>query len=235
MAHAAGVRLSNGIKGEVERQELEAAQRVVVRRSAESRATVPHLELEVQVAMERALALLAREVGPTFGGSGLLAARACALALRDHPRANAAYRDGAREGYSRVNLGLVLTHADIQVIPTVLDADRKPLAELAQEVAELRERARSRELTSPELSGATCSFWDAGVLGIDRAGPVIVAPHAAALAAGAVREVAAPGNGSVVFSAQMTLTLACDHRILYGEPAASFLIAVKTRLEEATL
>ncbi len=78
---------------------------------------------------------------------------ACARALREHPRANAAYRDGQFELYERVNPGLLLSDEDDLVVATLFDADRKSLSQLTSEIEELRERTDA--LTQPERSGAT--------------------------------------------------------------------------------
>src|SRR5437763_793550 len=84
-----------GPKGETNVVQPTAAERAVARRAADSRATVPHLELSVSTP------------GAAPVDSPRLL-RACALALTEHPRANAAYRDGQFELYSRVNIGFVL-------------------------------------------------------------------------------------------------------------------------------
>ena len=150
-----------------------------------------------------------------------LLVRACGLALAEHPRVNASYRDGRFELYSRVNVGVVVASEDIYLIPTVFDADRKSLEQLSDELDELTAGAREGRLASPAFSGATFTIWDAGAHGIAAASIPPVPPQAAALTAGAVR------------AAKATLTLSCDHRILYGDLAARFLGDVKARLERA--
>jgi pyruvate dehydrogenase E2 component (dihydrolipoamide acetyltransferase) len=147
--------------------------------------------------------------------------------LREHPRANGAYRDGRFELYSRVNAGVVLPSGNAA---TVLDADAKSLEQLAVEIDELERRAS--ELTSPELSGATFSL---ARYGVTRADPLITVPHAVALAAGEVREVAAIREGKIVPAPAMALTLACDHRILYGQGAAKLLARITELLERGEL
>jgi pyruvate dehydrogenase E2 component (dihydrolipoamide acetyltransferase) len=174
-----------------------------------------------------ALARAAR-AGVTFDAV-LLAA--CAAALRAHPRANSAYRDGRFEAYARVNVGWVVAADDAYVIPTVFDADTKSLAELAAEIAELDRGARARSLTAPAFSGATFTVWNAGALGVDRASSVVVPPQAGALTAGAARETPVVRDGLVVPGQTVTLTLASDHRILYGAAAAAFLGTVRAELE----
>lgn len=192
---------SDGPKGETRVIQPTPAERTVARRAAESRATVPHLELSV-----------------TLAGSAELDAaqllRACALSLSEHPRANSAYRDGHFELYSRINIGLVLALEDTYLVPTVFDVDHKTLDELRREVAELREQALGGRLGPPAFSGATFTVWNAGELGIAQASLPVVPPQAAVLTAGTT-----------------SLTLTCDHRILYGAAAANFLAAVSRRLE----
>jgi pyruvate dehydrogenase E2 component (dihydrolipoamide acetyltransferase) len=119
-------------------------------------------------------------------------------------------------------------------IPVVFDADSKPLAELAEEAEHLVTRAAGGELTPPELSGATFTLSDVGAHGIASATPVIVPPHAAAVAAGAVRETATVRDGAIVPGHAMTITLAADHRILYGQEAFRFLTQLQGHVEAPT-
>jgi pyruvate dehydrogenase E2 component (dihydrolipoamide acetyltransferase) len=192
---------SEGARGEARIEEPTAAERAVARRAAESRATVPSLELSVAV----------------DAGAGPSTARlvhACALALAEHPRANAAYRDGRFELYSRVNVGVVVAVADTYVIPTVFDADRRTADELEAEIARLEADALAGTLTAPAFGAATFTLWNAAVLGIAGASIPVVPPQAAALAAGT-----------------RALTLCCDHRILYGARAAAFLETIAHHLD----
>ncbi len=229
MADSVGA--TSGVKGEVSVLEPSRWQAAVARRSAETRATVPDIDLSVEVDMEPALELERRyECGITA-----LLARACALALRAVPAANSAYRDGRFERYERVNLGLLVATPVTYTIPTVIDADRKQLDELGEEIAALRQRADAGTLSPPDLSGATFTLADMGPLGVASSTPVIVPPQAAAVGAGAVREVPIVRNGAIVPGRVMTITLSCDHRILYGATAGAFLGTIKSRLEEASL
>lgn len=218
------------VKGEVRVEEPTAAQRTVARRTAEARATVPHLETSVEIEMTAAL-------GRGEAGSSSLTAllvRVCASALRAEPYANAAYRDGRYELYSRINVGVVVTGEDTYVIPTVFDADEKGLAELAHEIDELRAGALARTLPAPAFAGATFTVWNAGAHGLASASPVINPPQAGAIAFGLIRSVAALDGDELATRRPMTAVLASDHRILYGARAARFLGAVKSLLEDAT-
>jgi pyruvate dehydrogenase E2 component (dihydrolipoamide acetyltransferase) len=219
-----------GVKGEVRVEQPQRWEQAVVRRSAESRATVPDLELETEASVDATLRL-SRETGATVSA---LALRACALALREVPRANGAYRDGSFELYSRVNVGLVVAAEETYAIPTVFDADEKSAIALTEEIERLSERARARELSPPELAGATFTFWPAGELGLTRASPLVVPPQAAAVAVGAVREAPILSGGEPAPAHALTITLGCDHRILYGIQAARFVNQIRMQLEEGT-
>jgi pyruvate dehydrogenase E2 component (dihydrolipoamide acetyltransferase) len=199
-------------------------QRTIARRAAEIRATVPDLELGVEVDLDGALAASERE------GHSLTAqlVRACAVALREHPRANAVFRDGQFELYERVNVGLLVSDEDDLVVATLFDADSKSVSELATEIEGLRRDAAA--LTQPQRSGATFTLsmdervaWQL---------PLTWSGQAAALAAGAVREAPVVRGDGVVPGRLMTLTLACDHRILYGAQAAGFLARIKELMEK---
>lgn len=215
-------------RGEAEVEAPTRAQRTVARRAAESRATVPDLELGAEADMERALALCDHQ------GHSLTALLmcACALALREHPRANAGYRDGQFELYPRINVGLLISSGDDLATATVVDADVTPLAELTETINDLRTRAAS--LTQPERGGATFTLVHNQVAGVAWEVPLVWSGQAAALAAGEVRETPVVRGGELVAGRVMTLTLACDHRILYGPPAARFLARIKERLEHGS-
>lgn len=220
-----------GAKGEVRVVEPDRVQRTIARQSAEARATIPHLELSAEVAIDASLAVCERERCSITA----ILVRACALALRDVPQANAAYRDGRFELYSRINIGVTVATGAAYTIPTVFDCDRKPLGDLSDEIATLAQRARAGKLTAPELSGATFTVSNPGAIGVERATPVIVPPQAAAIAAGKVRQIPVVRDGAIVPGSSMPIALACDHRILYGSQAAQFLNRIQTQLEEAAL
>jgi pyruvate dehydrogenase E2 component (dihydrolipoamide acetyltransferase) len=215
--------ITSGTKGEVTTQEPDRAARSVARRSAESRATVPDLELSAE----------ARIADPAAVTTPALV-RASARALRAVPRANAAYRDGKFELYGRINVGVIVATEDTFAIPTIFDADEKGTAEITEELERLTARAASRELVAPETSGATFTVWHPGLDGVAQATPLVIPPQAAALAAGAVRDVPVTHDGVIVPGHILTLTLACDHRILYGPPASRLLGMIKRMIEEGT-
>jgi pyruvate dehydrogenase E2 component (dihydrolipoamide acetyltransferase) len=224
-------------KGQTTYQDLSKLQSTIARRMSESKATAPHFYLEAEIEMSRAVAARGRlkaaagegEVVPSFND---MIVKACALALREHPRANGAYRDGRFELYSRVNVGVAVAAEDALVVPTVFDADRKGLRQIATESRALAQRVREGTITPPELSGGTFTVSNLGMYGIDNFSAVINTPQAAILAVGAIKERPVVRDGELAVAQVLGVTLACDHRILYGAPAAEFLARVRALLEE---
>ena len=113
-----------------------------------------------------------------------------------------------------------------------VDADRKPLLELARETRALAERVRQRTVTPAELSGATFTVSNLGMYGVASFAAIINPPQAAILAVGELRELPVLRDGQIVAGARMSIALTCDHRILYGAPAAEFLARVRQLLEQ---
>jgi pyruvate dehydrogenase E2 component (dihydrolipoamide acetyltransferase) len=216
-----------GLKGVSSIREPSRAERAAGRRAAETRATIPDLELVAEVDAEPALGVCEA----TGWALTAVLVRACAAALREHPRANAAYRDGRFELYSRVNVAVTVATDQGPVAPTILDADTKPVAEIDAELARLTARAQNGALTPPELAGATFTLTDLGADGLARASALITPPQAAALVAGAARRVPVIRGDSVVPGSTICLTLGCDSRILFGTPATRFLTAIAAELE----
>jgi pyruvate dehydrogenase E2 component (dihydrolipoamide acetyltransferase) len=224
-------------KGETRIEELSKLQSTVARRMAESKATAPHFYLETEIDMTRAVKARARlkelagsdQVVPSFND---MVVKACGLALREHPRANGAYRDGRFELYSRVNVGIAVAARDALVVPTVFDADRKSLLEIATDSRSLAERVRDGLVTPPELSGATFTVSNLGMYGVSAFAAVINPPQAGILAVGAIEERPVVRDGEIVPAHVMRANLACDHRILYGADGAQFLARIRGLLEE---
>ncbi|HXF00652.1 MAG TPA: dihydrolipoamide acetyltransferase family protein [Solirubrobacterales bacterium] len=224
-------------KGAVTHEDLTKLQQTVARRMAESKATAPHFQLSAQIDMTRAVAARARikaeatqdEVVPSFND---MVVKACAIALREHPRANAAYRDGRLELYSRVNVGVAVAARDALVVPTIFDADLKGLRQIASEARALARRVRDGTVTPPELSGGTFTVSNLGMYGISNFQAVINPPQAGILAIGAITETPVVRAGEIATAHLMGVTLGCDHRVLYGADGALFLGRVRTLLEE---
>ena len=227
-------------KGTVSYEELSKLQSTISRRMAESKATAPHFYLEAEVDMSRLVEARKQikasaaegDVVPSFND---MVVKACALALREHPRANGAYRDGRFELYSRVNVGVAVAARDALVVPTVFDADQKNLRQIAGDSRALAQRVRDGQITPPELSGATFTVSNLGMFGIDSFAAVINPPQAAILAVGATADRVVVEDGEMVVRPMMTMTLTVDHRAVDGAAAADFLRTLKSFVEDPAL
>ena len=224
-----------GAKGEVEQQELTRLQQIVSRRMAESKATAPDFALSLDADMTLAVELRNRlkDVADPVPSYNDMVVKACALALREHPRVNGAYRDGKFELFSRVNVGVAVAADDALVVPTIFDADTKSLGQIARDARGLIEKVREQKITPPEVSSGTFTISNLGMYGIESFTAIVNPPQAALLAVGALaKKPAVDESGRVVARDQMTLTLICDHRILYGADGAQFLARVRELLEQ---
>jgi pyruvate dehydrogenase E2 component (dihydrolipoamide acetyltransferase) len=224
-------------KGETTTVELTRTQQTIARRMAESRATIPDFSLQVDVDMEACVALREELKSAAVQGSGTptyndMVVKACALALREQPRVNSSYRDGRVQLHARVNVGVAVAAEGTLIVPTVFDADTKALGEIARETRALVERVRSGEITPPELGGGTFTVSNLGMLGASSFTAIINPPQAAILTVGTLeRRAIVAQDGAVVARATLTLTLICDHRVLYGADAARFGARVRELLE----
>ncbi len=221
-------------KGQTTTQQLTRVQQTIARRMAESKATIPDFTLQSDVDMEACVALrtelkrISSQDAPTYND---MVVKASALALREHPRANSSYKDGTLQLHSRVNVGVAVAAQDSLVVPTVFDADAKALGEIAREARALAGRVRDGTITPPELGGGTFTVSNLGMYGIKSFSAIINPPQAAILSVGTVQRRAVVSEEGLVARQTMTLSLVCDHRVLYGADAAEFLARIRELLQ----
>jgi pyruvate dehydrogenase E2 component (dihydrolipoamide acetyltransferase) len=219
--------------GDAQVQELSRLQHVVARRMTEAQ-LAPAFHLQAEVLMDAALALRAQLTEIEEHGRPSLndfVVKAAALALRQHPRANGSYAGGRFLLHARINVGVAVAAKDALVVPTVTDTDTRSLSDIAAETRRLAERVRTGTITLAELEGGSFTVSNLGMFGMSAITPLLNPPQAAILGVGAIREVAALRDGELVNNHPMTLTLTCDHRILYGADAAQFLSTIRELLE----
>ena len=204
---------------------------VAARRLTESQA-VPHFFLTSVVDVEKLLAFRT-EVNTALEAQGLKASindvivRAVAVALRQHPEANASWADDA-EGQgviqrARVNVGIAVATDAGLLVPVIRDADRKSLGQISTETVALAEKARDSKLSIDEMTGGTFSISNLGMFGVDQFTAVINPPEAAILAVGAASPVPTLRDGVLVDVPKLKITLTVDHRVMDGAVAAGFL------------
>jgi pyruvate dehydrogenase E2 component (dihydrolipoyllysine-residue acetyltransferase) len=213
-------------------------QRTIAERMSTSRSTVPDFTVEAEVDMSGVVRL---RDDLRFGDAKPLPSfndfvvRAVALALRERPVLNASYADGRTVRFARVNVGIAVALDDALIVPTIYDADRKSLGEIAVESRRLADAARSRLLSPDEVANGTFTVSNLGMFGVRRFNAVINQPQAAILAVGEVAERPVVADGRLGVGTTMELALSCDHRVVYGAGAATFLRRVRELLEHPTL
>ncbi|HEX3736672.1 MAG TPA: dihydrolipoamide acetyltransferase family protein [Solirubrobacterales bacterium] len=211
-------------------------QQTIARRMTEAKSTIPEFQVETEAGMDAAVALRA-ELKAAAGEAPVpslndFVVKACALALREHPKANASFTERGFELHEAINVGVAVAAEGALVVPVVADADRRSLGQIAAETRRLAARVRSGEVTPPELSSGTFTVSNLGMFGMTAITPVINLPQAAIVGVGAIRTVLIrAADGEIVERSLLTLRLSADHRILYGADAARFLAAVRDRLE----
>jgi pyruvate dehydrogenase E2 component (dihydrolipoamide acetyltransferase) len=213
-------------RGEVTIVELTPTQVTIARRMAQSAAEIPTFSVSANADVSEAVALRrgAREESQHAPSLNDFVVKAAALVLREFPRFNASYVDGRIHGYSRVNVGVAVAADDALLVPVVTDADRRSLAEIATETRRLVEGARTRSLRLEELHGGTFTVSNLGMLGVHAFTAIVDPQQTAILAVGSVRRAPVEDDARrVVFRDEMTLTLSCDHRVVYGADGARFL------------
>jgi pyruvate dehydrogenase E2 component (dihydrolipoamide acetyltransferase) len=132
-----------------------------------------------------------------------------------------------------VNVGIAVAAQDALVVPTIFDADQLSLTQIAAASRELAAKVRDGSVVPAELSGSTFSVSNLGMYGLDSFTAVINPPQAAILAVGSLKPRAVVDDtGAVVARPTVNLTLACDHRILYGADGARFLARVRDLLQK---
>jgi pyruvate dehydrogenase E2 component (dihydrolipoamide acetyltransferase) len=227
-------------KGTPEIVELTRTQSLIARRMSESKATIPHFYLRTVVNMDRAVEVRAAfkqaaAEGETVPSLNDFVVKASAIALKRHPKANAAFRDGHFELYPKVNIGIAVATEGALIVPVISEADQLTLTEIGDAARRLAKRVRSGEVTPPELSGGTFTVSNLGMFGVSGFDAVINPGQAGILAVGEVSKRPVVTDEGIGSAHLMEMTLACDHRILYGAEGAEFLAQVKANLEEPGL
>ena len=212
-----------------------AMRRVIARRLAESKQTVPHFYMSVDCTIDELLktraALNAKSDAYRISVNDFVV-RAAALALRQVPAANASWSDEAILLWQRVDISVAVALEEGLITPIVTAADQKGLAQIAAETRDLAERARAGKLKLEEFQGGTFSISNLGMYGIRDFAAVINPPHGCILAVGAGEPRPVVRDGELKIATLMTCTLSCDHRVVDGAVGAQFLAAFKRLIED---
>jgi pyruvate dehydrogenase E2 component (dihydrolipoamide acetyltransferase) len=159
--------------------------------------------------------------------------KAVVAALKKHPYLNSELNEEAQEILLKkyYNIGVAVATDEGLMVPVIKAADQKDVYELAKELMELSEQARSRRIDLADLRGGTFSITNYGVIGGTFATPIANHPEVAILGMGRIAEQPVVRNGEVAIRKVLHLSLTFDHRVLDGAQAAMFLNELVRMLE----
>ena len=217
-------------------QPLSQMRKTIARRLTESKQTVPHFYLTIDVDAQPivdARAVLNEALAESGGKVSVndLLIKAVAIALRRVPECNASFMGSEIHFHQVVDISVAVAVADGLVTPVVRDADKLGVVAISEQVKDLAARAKAKKLKPEEMQNGTFSISNLGMFGIENFAAVINPPEGAILAVGAVRDEPVVKNGAVVPGKRMRMTLSCDHRVVDGAIGAKFLAALKKLLE----
>ncbi|HJL16830.1 MAG TPA: pyruvate dehydrogenase complex dihydrolipoamide acetyltransferase [Sandaracinaceae bacterium LLY-WYZ-13_1] len=221
-------------------EKLTSMRRTIARRLTESKQTVPHFYLTIDtdagplMAARKQINAHLADDGEKVSVNDLIL-KACAVALRRVPEANASFAGDAIHYHQVVDVSVAVAVPDGLVTPVVRDADLKGVREISREVRDLATRARDKKLMPEEMTDGTFSLSNLGMYGIEDFAAVINPPEGMILAVGTVREEPVVKDGQIVPGQRMRATLSCDHRVVDGALGARWLAAFKDVLEQPVL
>lgn len=216
----------------------------IAKRLVESKQTVPHYQVTVEVDMD-ALLDLREQLNEQLEAQGVkltvndFLVRACALAMHQHPFVNSSWdgsgKQAAIQQHGNVNIGVAVALPEERggglVVPVLQDTDRMGLRTISSETRRLAKKAREKGLSVEDMEGSTFTISNLGMFGVAHFTAIINPPNACILAVGAAREVPVVRDGQLMVGSVMSMTMSSDHRIVDGAMAAQYLNTVKGMLE----
>jgi pyruvate dehydrogenase E2 component (dihydrolipoamide acetyltransferase) len=222
--------------GQVSYEDVPVSQmrKVIAKRLAESKFTAPHFYVTMAVDMDKAIESRVKlnDISPVKISFNDIVLKAVAVALKKHPAINSSWMGDKIRVNHHVNIGVAVAIEDGLLVPVVRFADTKSLSQIAAEVKDLAQRAKSRKLQPADWEGSTFTISNMGMFGVDEFTAIINTPDSCILAISAIQSVPVVRNGAVVPGNVMKLTLSCDHRVVDGATGSAFLQTVKSLLEE---
>jgi len=216
---------------------------VIAKRLLESKTTIPHFYLEIEVDAKPLLELRA-QLNDTLGklnppvklSLNDFVLKAAAEAVRRVPAVNASFEGDSVRQFADVQLSFAVAIAEGLITPIIREAQNKSLIQISGEAKALAAKAREGKLKPEEFQGGTFTLSNLGMLGIDRFSAIINPPQAAILAIGNIvkKPVVGP-NDEIVVGHRQSITLSCDHRVIDGAVGAAYLKELREVIEKPAL
>jgi pyruvate dehydrogenase E2 component (dihydrolipoamide acetyltransferase) len=221
--------------GEERSEEVKNSQmrKTIAKRLSESKFTAPHYYLTIEVDMGQAIASRKQinEMPDTKVSFNDMVVKACAMALKKHPRVNTTWNGDTTKFNHHVHVGVAVAVDEGLVVPVLKFTEQMSLTQIGASVKDLAGRARNKKLKPEEMEGSTFTVSNLGMFGIVEFTSIINQPNSAILSVGAIVEKPVVKNGEIVVGNTMKVTLACDHRTVDGATGSQFLLTLRTYLE----
>lgn len=221
--------------GETHAEEVKNSQmrKTIARRLSESKYTAPHYYLTIEIDMDNAIASrkTINSLPDTKVSFNDMVVKACAMALKKHPKVNSQWTENATIINHHVNIGVAVAVEDGLVVPVINHTDLLSLTQIGSTVKDLAGKAKNKKLQPKEMEGSTFTVSNLGMFGIKEFTSIINQPNSAILSVGAIIEKPVVKNGQIVIGNTMTVTLACDHRTVDGATGAEFLQTLRSYIE----
>jgi pyruvate dehydrogenase E2 component (dihydrolipoamide acetyltransferase) len=211
--------------------------KTIARRLVESKNNAPHFYLTVEVDMENAISAreainkAAEKNGEAKISYNDIVIKACATALRKHPKVNSSWLGDTIRYNNHIHIGMAVAVEEGLLVPVIRFADGKTLSQISAEAKEFGKKAKDKKLQPADWEGNTFTVSNLGMFGIDEFTSIINSPEACILAVGGIRQVPVVKNNHVVPGNTMKITLSCDHRVVDGATGAAFMQTLKAFLE----
>jgi pyruvate dehydrogenase E2 component (dihydrolipoamide acetyltransferase) len=221
------------VSGTTQEIPVSLMRKTIAKRLVESKTTAPHFYLTYEIDMKRAIDLRSslNSEGDVKISYNDIIVRACAFALRHHPKVNSTFAGDKIIQHGAINVGIAVALDDGLITPVIRNTDMKSLFEISEESKDLAAKARDKKLKPDEFTGGTFTVSNLGMFGVEEFAAIINPPEAAILAVGAIAEKPVVENGQIVVGHRIQLTLSCDHRVVDGAVGAQFMQEVKLILE----
>ena len=219
--------------------------KVIARRLTESKQTIPHFYVSVDVTLDHLLELRERlnlQAPKDKEGKPLwkisvndFIIKAMAMALIKVPDANVTWTENAMVKHKHADIGIAVSIPGGLITPIVRSAEMKGLAQISTEMKDYAARARNRKLKPEEYTGGSAAISNMGMMNVKSFAAIVNPPHASILAIGTGERRPVVRGNDIVIEQQMTITLSTDHRCIDGALGAEFIGAIKAYLEEPGL
>jgi pyruvate dehydrogenase E2 component (dihydrolipoamide acetyltransferase) len=225
------------------RQKLSTMRSVIAKRLLESKTTIPHFYLEIEIDAKPMLDLRAQlneQLGklnpPVKLSLNDFVLKAAAEAVRRVPAVNTSFDGDGVKQFADVQLSFAVAIAEGLITPIVREAQNKSLIAISGEAKELAAKAKAGKLKPEEFQGGTFTVSNLGMLGIDSFYAIINPPQAAILAVGnIVKKPVVDANDNIVVGHRQSITLSCDHRVVDGAIGAAYLKELRELIEKPAL